>query len=91
MTEIEKLNQLAAAAKKQGEDPQQIEQALRTELAKSQASDATKEALIERLMQGVKNSSNEKPIIGLDTLNKKPGNYIILANGLKLNADALDV
>ena len=89
MTETEKLNQLAEAARKQGEDLQQIEQALRTELAKSQASDATKEALIERLMQGVRDSVNYRPIIGLDTLDKKPGNYITLGNGLKINADAL--
>lgn len=90
MKEIEKPNQLEASAKRQGEDLQRIEQALRTELAKSQASQATKDALIERLIAGRKEASAYKPIIGLDTLNKKPNpNEVILPNGFRVNLDAL--
>lgn len=89
MKEIKKIETLAASALRKSEELKKIEKELREELTKSQAGDAIKDALIERLMQGVKDSETEKPIIGLDTLKKRPGNYITLGNGLQINADAM--
>lgn len=89
MTEIEKLNQLETTASKQGDSIKKIEEAVKTELAKSQSSQAIKDAVLERILEGARDSG-PKAVIGIETLNKKSNpNEVILPNGFKINLDAL--